>query len=296
MSSTLHWGIRCVLRFAGGASGGLARVELLAVGRELLIGRTMNTNAHWMGRRLALMGGMIKQITTVDDDLGEIALALRGCLSRRPDMLIVMGGLGPTPDDMTLRGVAVGLRSRMRLDRLALKLVKEHYAKLGMADAEMTPARKKMATLPAESQPLPNDIGTAPGVRIEKGRTVIFCLPGVPSEMKAMFTDSVEPEIRKKLGRLYRRAFRFKVEGIRESSLAPIIERELKRHPGTYIKSHPRGTVREVSRVELDIVAVNGEKSEAYTAANAVASEMVEAIKEKGGKVVPANARTVGDI
>jgi len=272
----------------------MVRVELLAVGRELLIGRTMNTNAHWMGRRLALMGSMIKQMTTADDDLGEISSALRGCLSRRPDVLVVMGGLGPTPDDMTLKGVARGLRKRMTLDKTALKMIREHYEKRGMPDVELTPARRKMAILPVGSRPLPNGVGTAPGVRIEAGRTVIFCLPGVPSEMKTIFRKSVEPELRKKLGMLYRRAFRFKVEGLRESTLAPLIERELKRYPGTYIKSHPRGTKEGVSRIELDIVAVNVERREADRAGEAVASEMVKAIGSAGGKIAPARAMIVG--
>ncbi|MDG7016274.1 MAG: competence damage-inducible protein A [Nitrososphaerota archaeon] len=266
----------------------MVRIELLAVGRELLIGRTLNTNAHWMGRRLALMGSMIKQITTIDDDLREISSSLRGCLSREPRILVVMGGLGPTPDDMTLKGVAAGLGRGMKLNSAALEMVREHYARRGMSDAEMTPARRKMATLPARSQPLPNGLGTAPGVRIEVGGTVIFCLPGVPSEMKALFRRSVEPEIRKELGTLYRGAFRFKVEGIRESALAPIIARELRRYPGTYVKSHPRGTKGGVSRIELDIVAVSKDRADADRVAGAVARESTSEIRKVGGKVLPA--------
>jgi molybdopterin-biosynthesis enzyme MoeA-like protein len=263
----------------------LARIELLAVGRELLIGRTLNTNAHWMGRRLALMGSMIKEITTVDDELGEISGGLRACLSRHPDFLVVMGGLGPTPDDMTLRGVALGLGRRMKVNAKALELMREHYARRGMANVEITPARKKMATLPEGTDPLPNGTGTAPGVRAESGRSVIYCLPGVPSEMRGMFRRSVEPEVEKKLGKLHRRAINLRVEGIYESAIAPLIEKELKRYPGTYIKSHPRGTREGVSRIELDIVSVKVNRAEANRVAEGVAIEMTRAIRASGGTV-----------
>ncbi|MDV3277213.1 MAG: hypothetical protein LYZ69_01945 [Nitrososphaerales archaeon] len=263
----------------------MVRIELLAVGRELLIGRTVNTNAHWMGRRLALMGSMIKEITTVDDELGEISAGLRACLSRHTDFLVVMGGLGPTPDDMTLRGVALGLGRRMTVNARALELVRKHYAKRRMANIEITPARKKMATLPAGAEPLLNEVGTAPGVRVEVGRSVIFCLPGVPSEMRGIFGRSVEPEVAKRLGKLYRSAINLKVEGIYESAIAPFIERELKRHPGTYIKSHPRGAREGISRIELDIVSVKENRAEADRVAESVALEMTRAIRAAGATV-----------
>ena len=108
--------------------------------------------------------------------------------------------------------------------------------------------------------------------------------------MKAIFIKSVEPEIRKKVGRLFRNAFRFKVEDIRESTIAPIIRRELKRYPGTYIKSHPRGTREGISRIELDIVAVDKREREAERVGKAVASEMVQAIRREGGRVARARA------
>ena len=98
----------------------MVRVEMLAVGKELLIGRTLNTNAQWVGKRLARMGTILKQVTTVDDDLAEIASTFRGRTSRSPDFLVVVGGLGPTPDDMTLRGVAEGVGVGLRRNEDAL--------------------------------------------------------------------------------------------------------------------------------------------------------------------------------
>ena len=263
----------------------MARIEMLAVGRELLIGRTLNTNAHWTGARLARIATMLKQITTVDDDLSEISRALRACLARSPDVLVIIGGLGPTPDDMTLRGVAMGLRRRLRLNREALRMVKEHYVRRGLQSVRMTRARRKMATLPEGSEPLTNEVGTAAGVRIEVRKTVVFCLPGVPAEMKSIFLRFVLPEVERRLGTLARKATRMRVEGVPESTLAPVIGRELARFPGTYIKSHPRGTREGVSRIELDIVSVKKRKEEAERVGTAVASDMVRAITRAGGSI-----------
>ena len=258
---------------------------MLAVGKELLIGRTLNTNAHWLGRRLALMGTMIKQMATVDDDLGEIREALRSSVSRHPDFIVVVGGLGPTPDDMTLKGIALGTGRRLVLSGEALRMVREHYAGRGMAGIELTPARRKMATLPSHATPLVNRVGTAPGVRLEVAGSVVFCLPGVPSEMRSIFRRSVEPEIRSRVGTLSRAAVTLKFEGIYESAMAPLIARELRRNPGVYIKSHPRGVREGVSRIELDIVSVKEDEAEARKTSAGIAKEMMGAVEEAGGVV-----------
>ncbi len=263
----------------------MVRVEVLTVGKELLIGRTLNTNVHWMGRRLALMGTMIKEITTVDDDLEEISHALSSAFSRRPAFVVVVGGLGPTPDDMTLKGVAMGAKRRLALNRKALSLISEHYARRGMAEIELTPARRKMAVLPSGASPLLNAAGTAPGVRLVAGGTVVFCLPGVPAEMRSIFRRSVEPEIRAKVGRLSRAAVTLKFEGIYESALAPLIRRELQRNPGAYVKSHPRGVREGVSRIELDIVVVDKERADAERVKDGIAREMAREVTRAGGVV-----------
>jgi molybdenum cofactor synthesis domain-containing protein len=272
----------------------VVRVEMLAVGKELLIGRTLNTNAHWIGKRLAKMGTMLKEITTVDDDLDEIGAALKQAIGRSPDFLVVVGGLGPTPDDMTLKGVAGALGARLRRSPDALTLIREHYAKRGLTNIELTPARLKMAKLPGGARPLLNEEGTAPGVKIVTGRTTVFCLPGVPVEMRGIFRRSVEPEVRAKLGRMHRKYVTMKLEGVLESALAPIILRELGRHPGAYIKSHPRGIREGVSRIELDMAVVSEDRNRAESEGEEIAREMARAVKDSGGKVVAARGLKEG--
>lgn len=258
------------------------RIELLTVGKELLIGRTLNTNAHWIGGRVARMGVVMSVITTVDDDLKEISSTLRDILRRKPAFVFVVGGLGPTPDDMTLRGIALGLRLRMKTSVEALGMIREHYAGRGMASIELTPARRKMALLPVGAEPIPNDSGTAPGVRLAHGGTVIFSLPGVPSEMKSIFTRSVEPELKRSIGPLSRRVFRIKLEGIMESALAPIILKAMKRNPGAYIKSHPKGVEDGVSRLEVDVAAISRDAKVAKRVALTIAESIAQASEAAG--------------
>jgi nicotinamide-nucleotide amidase len=271
----------------------MVRVEMLAVGKELLIGRTLNTNAHWVGGRLARRGSMLKEVMTVDDDLDEISSAMKDILRRVPDFLIVVGGLGPTPDDMTLAGLARALGAKLKSSNEALGLIKEHYRERGLGVVELTPARRKMAVLPDGAKPVPNRQGTAPGVRLMAGSTVVYALPGVPKEMKGIFKDTVEPEIVSRLGRLHREYLKFKLQGIMESVLAPLISVAMERHPGVYIKSHPRGLVDGISRIELDIAVVGADKKKAVEEAIRTADEILGKVKKMGAivKSVKGSAR-----
>lgn len=258
---------------------------MLTVGKELLIGRTVNTNAHWAGGRLAKMGTMLKEVTTVDDDLEEIADSFNAALARKPDFLVVVGGLGPTPDDMTLQGLAQALGVELGLDDQALSLILKHYEKRGMAGIEITPARRKMATIPRGSAPVVNSKGTAPGVRIVCGKTVVYSLPGVPAEMRDIFRREVEPEVREKLGKLHRKYISMKIEGVYESVLAPLISDALKRHPGAYVKSHPRGVKEGTSRIELDVAVVGEDGDWADEEGEKIASQLLEGVRKVGGRL-----------
>lgn len=266
-------------------------MEMLAVGRELLIGRTLDTNSNWVGRRLATLGAKLSRTSTVDDELGEIVGALRESMERRTDFAIVVGGLGPTPDDMTLRGVAAGLGFGLRTNPRAMAMIAGHYEGAGLGRVPMTAARRKMALLPEGSEPLENETGTAPGVRVVSGRAVIFCLPGVPLEMRRMFRRSVEPELKKAFGRVYRHAATLKLEGVMESALAPVIERQLKARPGTYIKSHPRGIEGGLSMIELDVAVVSDDAVASRSEVEAVVMEIVRAVRRAGGRARPVKAR-----
>jgi len=87
------------------------KIELVCIGNELLIGKTVNTNAHWLAERCTALGASVQRITVISDDLDEIAGALNESLGRKPSFIITTGGLGPTFDDKTLRGVSRDARA-----------------------------------------------------------------------------------------------------------------------------------------------------------------------------------------
>ena len=163
--------------------------------------------------------------------------------------------------------------------------MRAHFAKRGLADVVLTPARLKMARLLVGAEPLVNETGTAPGVRLVARKTTVFCLPGVPAEMRGIFRKGVEPEIKAKLGKLYRRYVMMKLEGVLESALAPAIEEALRRHPGAFVMSHPRGVKEGVSRIELDVAVVGESKDWTDREGAAVRDELERAVVGLGGTI-----------
>jgi nicotinamide-nucleotide amidase len=269
----------------GRSEGNLVAVVNFSVGKELLIGRTMNSNAYWIGGRLYKMGGMLDGVLTVTDSLDAISAGLKELLAARPDFIIVVGGLGPTPDDMTLKGIALGLGRKLKFNEEAIGLIKAHLEKVGR-EFELTPARRKMATIPEGAAPLRNDAGTAPGVRLISGRgTVVYCLPGVPREMRNIFSHFAEKEIRQKLGEMHIAKVTLKLSGIYEAALAPSLMEALKMHPEAYIKSHPRGLKAGVPTLELDVTVTSRKSREARSAYSELVSFLSRRISELGGTV-----------
>ena len=263
----------------------MVSVVNLAVGKELLIGRTMNSNAYWIGGRLYKMGGMLDRVLTVTDSLDEISAGLNELLAKRPDFIIVVGGLGPTPDDMTLKGIARGLGMKVKFNKEAVRLIKEHLEGAGR-EFVLNPARRKMASIPEDSTPLRNDVGTAPGVRLIAGKgTVVYCLPGVPREMRNIFSNFAEKEIRKKMGKIHIAKVTLKLSGIYEAALAPSLEEAVKMHPEAYIKSHPRGLKAGVPTLELDVTVTSREAKTARSTYSELISFLSRRISELGGTV-----------
>lgn len=265
-------------------------VELICIGNELLIGKTLNTNAQWLTKRITSLGLKVRRITTVADDLEEISSAIKEALQRKTRFVITTGGLGPTFDDKTLEGIAKALNLELKVNNEALKMIEEkyeQYVKEGrMEKAELTPYRVKMATLPKGAKPLPNSIGTAPGMLLEVDNTTIIALPGVPSEMKAIFEESVLPILRKEAGNMVFYEASLEVLGIVESEIAPIIDEVMHDNPYVYIKSHVKGE-EKTAKIELHFSTTS---KNAETAKNRVGRAIIqisEMIRKKGGKIRP---------
>ena len=228
------------------------RAEILSIGNELLMGHTLDTNSNWIAKQLNRLGWRLERVTQLRDSIDTITLGVREVVSRHVDALITLGGLGPTYDDMTLKGLALALRKPLVINREALDYVRKRYERIGNKVA-LTRFRTKMATLPKEAKPIRNPIGTAPGVMVQSGQTTIFSLPGVPSEMKSIFTQSIIPLFKARSGRPPSEVH-LGISGIIESALAPILAHAQRRYPGLYFKSHPRG--RETGKTPLIVLHI----------------------------------------
>ena len=264
-------------------------IEIFCVGNELLIGKIANTNAQWLAKRITTTGLNVTRITVASDDTTEISNVVNETLKRKPKIIITTGGLGPTFDDKTLEGIAKALNQPLKVNSEAIKMVEEkyhQYLKEGRIEenVELTPPRIKMATLPEKAQPLHNPIGTAPGVLMKHSETTIIALPGVPSEMEAIFDESVQPMLKKMAGKAVFYETSLGVDGIMESDLAPLIDKTMHDNPYIYIKSHPghRGEGKPHLELHLSTTAQNSE-----TAKNRITKallQITELAQAKGGE------------
>ncbi len=230
-------------------------VGLLAIGNELLNGEVRDKNLFTLSQALTRLGFVVEMAGMVRDDPKAIATLLHLMLAQRPstyelDVLIISGGLGPTQDDLTLAALAQALQVPLVENAEARRLVEIHYERFlekgYLAHHGPEAARRKMSTLPQGATPLPNPVGTAPGVRLayplDKATvdTLIYCLPGVPAELEAIFTDTIEPELRECFTTgVWRETTMLAICDDEASAAAPLHE-VAERHPDVYLKSLAR--------------------------------------------------------
>lgn len=263
-------------------------VEILSIGNELLLGNTVNTNASWLASQVTKLGGKVARVTTVGDNLDDISQSVREALRRRPNFLITTGGIGPTFDDMSLKGVARALHLRIRLDKKAVEMLRAHYARrFPNQRIPLTKPRLKMAAIPATSTPILNPVGTAPGVRLTASATEIFCLPGVPVEARAIFQRTVSQAIKaRSRGTIFVEKW-FKVLGVPESSLAPIVSSIMRHWQGVYIKSHPRGIdAKGRPKIELHLSIASERHREARLKVRRASAEARKRLTDLGAQVL----------
>ena len=142
-----------------------------------------------------------------------------------------------------------------------------------------------MALLPEGSTPVVNGIGTAPAVRIEMSGTVIFCLPGVPREAKAIFKETIATEIHRQAGENKFVEQWIRVTGVMESTLAPIVEQTMRRWPHVYIKSHPRRLKGTTPIIELHLSALSPMPNETSRDIRAAKDFLAKRLRSLSGRV-----------
>jgi nicotinamide-nucleotide amidase len=265
-------------------------MEIICVGNELLIGKTLNTNAHWLCKQATNLGANVRRITVVQDIVFEIAEIFLEAIARRTQFIVSTGGLGPTFDDKTLEGIAKTLNRKLEINQKALEMVKQRYSEYSKkrhfpTTLELTPARVKMATLPEGAEPINNPVGTAPGVRVDLGAVVLFALPGVPSEMEAIFNETIAPSLKRAAGdRVFCEKSIF-VDNMMESNLAPLIDAVMSGNEGVYIKSHPLG-VENKPHIEIHLTIRTKEEKKPMKKLLEAMRQLLSLIETNGGKII----------
>ncbi len=167
------------------------RVEVLAVGTELLLGQIANTNAAWLGEQLAISGIDVNYGQVVGDNHARIVRALRTALARN-DGVIMCGGLGPTQDDITRESIAEVMG--VELERQAA-LVEVIATMFRSRNREMPENNARQADVPRGATIIEQRRGTAPGLNCPVGAKVVYAVPGVPYEMSEMFERAILPDL-----------------------------------------------------------------------------------------------------
>ena len=199
-----------------------ATAAIVTIGNELVSGDVPNTNASWLARRLAPLGVETRVLVAIPDELDTIAETIRAEAARH-DFVLVTGGLGGTPDDITREALA----HTFGVPQVEYpELVSDLTARFRGDPAYVRP----WAHLPESSRPLANPLGGAPGFALEN----VYVFPGLPAEMEAMFL-AIEEEFRRgsPIG-AWRRLLR-----TRESAIAPALVEVGERWPGVLVGSYP---------------------------------------------------------
>ena len=189
--------------------------EIMSTGDEIRSGAIIDRNSAHIADKLGDAGVFVARHTSVGDDL-DVLIAAFEEISRRADVAIVTGGLGPTPDDLTAQAAASAAGVVLVLNPDARQSLETFFKSRQRA---MNPASQKQMLQPQGAQCLQNPMGTAPGFRIKIGKCLFFFLPGVPREMRCMLSDSVLPQILKMRGetRMFYRVMTLSTFGLTES-------------------------------------------------------------------------------
>ena len=163
--------------------------EIISVGTELLLGNILNTNAQFLSRELAELGITVQRESTIGDNHGRLEEFVNEAKARC-DLLVFTGGLGPTADDLTKETVAACYGDTLEFDEAEWEKIQNYFARSHRVTA---PNNRKQATVPVYGKKIVNHHGTAPGAWFEQDGHCAVLMPGVPSEMKAMWTESIRP-------------------------------------------------------------------------------------------------------
>ncbi len=273
------------------------RAEIVAVGEELLLGKVLDENSRWLAEQLSELGFEVRRFTTVGDRLEEVVDAFAGALARGAEVVISTGGLGPTPDDLTVAAAAHLAGVPLRLDRAALDEMLARATRAvgtravaretaggseaagGSARPELLPLFEKVASLPEGAQTLANPSGWAPGVHLRVGAGDLYLLPGPPREVRGIFDTDLRPRLERRSTRK-RASLRAEVP-MREAILSPLMQQVMASVPDVYVKAYvaQRG---EDGWLPLDLVAFGPSEEAAAATLERARAELARLVAEAG--------------
>jgi len=170
----------------------MKKASIVSIGNEILSGETVDTNAGYLSRELLSIGMPVVSFYTVGDEIAAIVRALK-LAGDDADVILATGGLGPTDDDVTRQAFAELLGAELQMQNELLEQIQGFFARRGL---EMPEKNRIQAYIPVGAKALANNLGTAPGIMAKADSKVFIAMPGVPSEMKQMFCESVVPGLR----------------------------------------------------------------------------------------------------
>jgi len=249
------------------------QAEIITIGTELLLGEIVDTNSAWIAQQLAYVGMDVFRTMTVGDNLDRISAAVRAGMSNA-DLVITTGGLGPTVDDMTRKGIA---RATDRDIVLSQELLEEIAAFFAGRGRTMSDSNRKQATIPAGAEVIHNPVGTAPAFAVAHQGSLVIALPGVPHEMRHLMKHAVMPLLHERFGVQAVIASRvLRTCGIGESTLGGRI-------PDLMEMSNPTvGTAAHPGQTDIRITAKAGSRREA----DALIAPIERSIRERLGEFI----------
>ncbi len=228
----------------------MACSTIVAIGDELVGGFTQDTNSHWLAERLRILGYPVKRITAIRDRPQEIVNQVHGELAdEEVTHVFLSGGLGPTPDDRTFASLAGALGRELVIweetrERIERRVRRMHEA--GLLDSgDVTEGNLRMARIPAgPAHVFRNRRGMAPGLVYEAKGKQLFVLPGVPLELKSIFTEELEPEFLSKGSAAVVREVRFNFAV--EARFYPLMRELEESYPDVSVGSYPNFETKEL--------------------------------------------------
>jgi nicotinamide-nucleotide amidase len=282
-----------------------SRAAIVAVGSEMLGPFRRDTNSFWLTEKLEAAGIEVVRKAVVPDDPGEIVREL-ACASETAGWIFMTGGLGPTADDVTVSAVAEWIGVPVRRDEKFVAAMRERWE--GRRGIRMPPVNEKQGDVPEGARVLENPRGTAPGFWLEKDGVQIVILPGVPSEMREIFEQRVEPELRLGSGARVTKRRVLRIAGMGESRIEELVAPIYKKwndDPVTILASpgevelhlSARGEAAAVearlTAMEADFRSVLGSRIHG-TGGAALAESLGRVLKEKGRTLSLAESCTGG--